>query len=119
MGITKVHNKIFAVFRSLITNAVDFQLFGKTGVNAGNHVGNKGSGKTVKASHFFSIIRAGHDDLAVFDLDFYLRTKALFKGDIAALYRNNVSVNLDFNACRYSNRFFTDTRHSVSLLFTK
>ena len=49
MRITQVHNQIFALFCSTVTNTVDFQLFCEAVGNAFYHVGNQGSGQAVQA----------------------------------------------------------------------
>ena len=88
-------------------------------MNALYHVVDKGTRKAMKALCLTRIVGTLNNNLFALNLDGHHGVEFTSKFTLAALYGNNVAVNLNLNARRNSNRDLTNTRHLCSFLPTR
>ena len=95
-------------FHKALTN--DLELLREAFGNTFNHVGKKGSGKTVKCAVFLLVIGTGYGELVTLLCDGELSVEGLIELAEGALYGNNVAVCNGYgHACGNYDRFSTNS----------
>ena len=111
MGVTELDLKVLALESGTVANANKLKLLGIALAYALDHVVDEGAGKAMEALCLTGIVGTGYDNLFALYLDGEDVAEFASEFALAALYGNNVAVNLDVNTGRNSNRHLTNTRH--------
>ena len=105
MRVAEVHNQILALLCYTVAYALYAQLLLEAFGNAYDHVVDQAAGQAVQCTVVLVVVRTSDEDFVALHRDVHVRMEFAGKGCLSALHGNNAAVNLDFNACRYRNRF--------------
>ena len=93
MGETEVHDKVLALLCGTVTDALNFKSLGVAVGHALDHVGDEGSGQTVKRAVFLCVVGTGYDNFVTLDLGFDFAGDGVMKSALGALNGHFLAVD--------------------------